>query len=455
MGLALTAAVALSACDTSVTNPGPTPDSFLDSLVSHQAVVNGAQRALADAIDQVYYWGGAIAFELNPTGTSGSFGIDTRIQIGQFDPNLSGDWDNVAQARWTAENAMERFETALPNIPGAPSAASYEPIADAALLAGYANRILGENFCQAVFDGGAPVSNLDAFTRAEGHFTKAIQVGGAAGNQAIVDAAYAGRASVRADLATYGQASWSDAVADAGQITDNTFTYQMPYFDIEQAQFNYIEFANGNEPYRAHTQWHSFFEFYYARTTDPRVPYAPLDPNNPVGEGRVDRFGGQVPWLPQMKYDRKDSPINLSSGWEMRLIEAEAALATSGDFATVNAIINNRRSALNAGGASIPLAAATTVAEGWVELKLERQLELWLEGRRMWDLRRWSDNNVGGGLADVMDGVWEDPDGNPGDAGYDPANGNETRIETMTSPVVRELCYPIGQDERQTNPKVP
>jgi hypothetical protein len=38
---------------------------------------------------------------------------------------------------------------------------------------------------------------------------------------------------------------------------------------------------------------------------------------------------------------------------------------------------------------TLPVLAATTVDQAWPILMRERGAVLWLEGRRLWDLRRW------------------------------------------------------------------
>ena len=96
----------------------------------------------------------------------------------------------------------------------------------------------------------------------------------------------------------------------------------------------------------------------------------------------------------------------------MRLIEAEALLANN-DIAGAMAKINVRRAALN-----VPLATATNATDAWVALKRERGIELWLEGRRLGDLRRW----------DLLK--------RPG------------AQEDMTG---RALCWPITRGELETN----
>ena len=134
------ALVIAAGCDTSVTNPGPVQDEFLDSLNAHGAVVTGASRNLSDALDRIAYWGGALTYEINPAGSTGSFGIPSSVQDGRLEQTFEADWERVQLARWTAENAVERFEKVLPDIAGAPAFASYGPAAEAALLAGYCTR---------------------------------------------------------------------------------------------------------------------------------------------------------------------------------------------------------------------------------------------------------------------------------------------------------------------------
>lgn len=434
-GVYLLAAATLVGCDTSVTNPGPVQDQFLDSLIAHAAVVRGSSADLANAVDQIAYWGAAITYEINPAGSTGSFGIPTQVQDGRFDEDFSADWNRIASAVWTAENALVRFEAVLPEITGAPSFGSYGLAAEAALLAGYATRTMGENFCQVAFDAG-PLEGFEAaLTRSEAHFTQAIDIGTAAGSSDIAIAARAGRASVRAYLATYGMASWADAAADAAAVTDNDFVFVAVYSEQDQGQSNFIMIAApGLGTYRAHTVWATFYENYFTTTGDSRTPWT-FDAAIPVGDAAVSKFGGNVAFFPQAKYVEQESPINLSSGWEMRLIEAEAILngAGSGDFNDAVTLMNVRRTDL-----SLTPIVATSTAEAYTALKLERALELWLEARRLGDIRRWDANNVSGGLSDLTDGVYNGPGG--------------TFNATLTTLATNDRCWPIGQDERETNP---
>jgi hypothetical protein len=451
-----------SACDTGVTNPGLIPDHELDKPEAWPAVVAGARRALSDAIGssattggQLLYWGAAVSFEINPAGSTGSFGIPTDVQIGlPTDATMSDDWTSSNVARYTPEAAVARFKRVMPDTLFPKSTL----VAQAYLYAGFANRLLGENFCQSVIPvvipdstqyrlaPGSLGSHTLYFLRADTAFTNALAVFTASGKtdtQTVnfMRAAHAGRAAVRADLATYGLAAWADALADAALVPD-TVKFQVPYSAASPDQYNYLYWARANQSFRAHTQWGTFYEGYYRTTRDPRVKW---DTTALLGDAAVAKFGGRVPFWPEAKYAATSAPVRVSSGWEMRLIEAEAALVAA-DLATAQTRINTHRRALRADSVlatTLDTVTVATLVDGWRALKTERAVELWLEARRLGDLRRWIDNSVPGGY---VDGTYR---GSVADTLH------TTPIETMTTPVARALCLPVGRNERETNPNVP
>jgi hypothetical protein len=401
--LGVAAALVLAACDFHVTNPGPVQDDFLDNGAAFPAIVNGAGRNLSDALNYISYTGAAVARELNPAGSTGSFGISVQQQNGKLnDDEVNDHWVRAQQARWTAEQGLERLRAGLKT-----DFAKSKDAAQLLLWAAYSNRLLGENMCDAVIDGGAKQPYTTYLERAEAQFTEAIAVATAAPQPAMATAATAGRASVRVL-----RGNWAGAAADAAGVP-NAFVYQMPYNTVDIDQYNRIFWAGANQPYRAHTVWHTFYEDYYKSTKDPRVAWD-LDPKNPTGDAAVGNLG-RVPWYFQTKFKVRESPINLSSGWEMRLVEAEAKLV-SGDVTGAAPLINAHRVAL--GLAPWPTA---TAADAWTALKRERGIELWLEARRLGDLRRWTAANRPG-TSDDMTG--------------------------------RDLCFPISRSEKETNPNL-
>lgn len=415
---ALLAATALAACDTKVTNPGRYADEFLDVATAHVAVVNGSARSLSDAMNYVAYTSGAVTREIFPAGSTSSFGISPRQQQGILafdDEHITTPWTSAHRARFVAEQGYTRFE-AERKASGEPFD-SYEPAARAALWAGYANRVLGEAFCQVAFEGGPAVPADSALRRAETWFTRALAIGQKRNQAEIINAALAGRASVRAHLG-----NWAGAVADANMVP-TTFKFVVEYADPATDQYNRIFWAGASTPYRAHTVWRTPYEKYFTDTQDPRVAWG-LHPTQKQGDAAVMDLG-KVPFLQQRKYTARNSPINLSSGREMRLLEAEAKLR-AGDWEGAMTLINSIRTS-----ASAPAVTASNATEAWTRLKRERGIELWLEGRRIGDLRRWKATNTPGDL---------DPLEMPGSVSKLSAN--------------QSLCYPIPKAEIESNPNL-
>ncbi|MGQ0641784.1 MAG: RagB/SusD family nutrient uptake outer membrane protein [Gemmatimonadaceae bacterium] len=421
IGSALLLAGAVS-CDTEVSNPGPVQDIFLNERSAALAMVNGAGRALSQGINWIGYTGAAVAREIHPAGSTGSFGITTRWQNGDLSENteVSTHWEQGQRARWVAEETLRRMEAAGPPPSTAPAAertAYNNQLQVAYLYAGFANRLLGENMCDCVIDGSKILPQATYFTRAESLFTKAIAVtGGTAATIATqAQAAYAGRAAARVYLT-----KWAEAVSDAGQVPI-AFVYNMAYFNIgDDAQRNRIAYAVLNTPYRAHTNWSTWHYPYSTATKDPRVP---ITVTTLKGDAAIDCCG-RVDFFPQAKHSKSESPIRLASGREMRLIEAEAKLRSNdltGGLASMNQVRTN---------AGVATVTAATTTDAWTLLKRERGIELWLEARRLGDLRRWKAANTPGAL---------DPLESIGAAAH------------LTK---QDLCFPIGRSERETNPNL-
>ncbi|HEY9227145.1 MAG TPA: RagB/SusD family nutrient uptake outer membrane protein [Gemmatimonadaceae bacterium] len=419
--LALVLLIAPVACDTKVTNPGRFEDKALDDRNAASAMVSGAGRALSAAINWISYTGAAVAREIHPAGSTGSFGITPPWQNGtlaETDVDLDSHWENAQRARWVAEETIRRLEAAGPPPVGSiQTPAQYaDTLRLAYIYAGYANRLLGENMCDAVIDGSAKLPGLTYFTRAESLFTKALAVtgGAAAVITAQNQAAYAGRASVRAWLG-----KWSEAASDAAQVPI-AFVLNIPYFNIgDDAQRNRIAWSIGNSPYRAHTQWSTWYYDYRQATSDPRVP---ITITTLTGDAAIECCG-KVPFYPEAKHSTSTSPIRLASGREMRLIEAEAKLRANDVTGAMTSIAAVRSNANAPAISPVPTAAA----DAWKLLKRERGIELWLEARRLGDLRRWKADNTPGAL---------DPLEVPG---------------TASHLAKQDLCFPISVSERQTN----
>lgn len=419
------ATLAVTGCD--VVNPGPVQDEFLAEAASQQGLVNGSIRSLSELVGNGAYTMGILAREIFPGGQTGAWGHNVTVQGGHVLPGSFGGYFNDAvQARFIAETAIQRFTEAE-----APANMMYQ----AHLWAGYSYRILGEWWCDAVIGSTDPTNTEPGtfeagtqtyFQRAVDNFTAALSF---AANDDERYAAYAGRAAAYVWLD-----DWTAAAADAAMVPDD-FVVAQNMDDTDEAYFNHIhEAASGT--FRSYTVSFTYFEDYYTNTGDPRTPWV-VDPDHDVATASLSGFpGGAVPYLPQAKYNQRTDDVRLASGWEMRLIEAEAELETSGDWNAAMTLINRVRTRnISDLDGTTPLDpwVANNITEAWTFLKRERYIELWLEGRRAPDERRWAE------------------DGTPGDLDTPDWDGL-TPIFTANP---RSYCFDIPEAERERNPNVP
>lgn len=160
---------------------------------------------------------------------------------------------------------------------------------------------------------------------------------------------------------------------------------------------------------------------------DPRAPYIDCtDPNsNCDNEIGAD---GETPHYKQNKHPAEDSDHPAVKGTEMRLIEAEGLLR-QGDVDGAVAAMNEARrhygiDTLSADTISSSSTSFDAGDQAWSILDDERHLTLWLEGRRLHDLRRWDHPFLNGGSI-VYPGISD-----------------------------RAACYPISQNECDVNDNI-
>jgi len=429
--IAATALITATMAGCDVTNPGPIQDEFVGDEAAQVGLIFGIQRQIATRYTDDAFDLALIGREIFPGGQIGAWGNPVQIHAGSVQPNYdNGSFDNMQTARFIAETAIARFTDA---------GATDERMAQAHLWGAYAYRILGEQWCDAVMPSTDPtVTDPPAyfpgdsdpyFVRAVDNFTSALAF--EPGNEA----ALAGRASANLWLG-----NWQAAYDDAVQVSED-FTFVSENDPSETALYNYIYEANSGT-FRSFTVQFSWFEDYYTNTGDPRTPWG-IDPNFSVAVGSLSGFG-QVPYKPQLKFTSRTQDVNLASGWEMKLVAAEAILqgAAGGDFNDAMTLINEvrTRNISDLDGVT-PLAALTAAnaTEAWTHLKRERRIELWLEGRSAPDERRWTALGTPGTL-DIP--TWEDP----AHPGYTPLFVDNPR---------GRLCFDIPESERDRNPNVP
>jgi hypothetical protein len=394
--------LAFTACNFfDVSNPGPIADEDLNTTNAMAGLVTGMSFDLSRAVDELDYDLTVMSDELYH---GGSYAQPILFNRGIIRPeDVNAEWGEAHRARWVAESGIERMKEVM--------GADFDKSALSArayIYAGLSNRLLGENMCQAVFDGSAPEDNKVHFSRAEAQFTEALRIAGSLTGgirDSLNRAAFGGRASVRA-----WQGKWAEAVTDAQQVPTN-YNF-VAFFSTNTTQENNnlaFETSNRREFTVYNTQWAQ------NPKTDPRVPWDTVKTTSGAIQTGQD---GRTPFFQQRKLVGLGADVPMVKGTEMLLLRAEAALRNN-DVAGAMTLINQERAFYSA--TALPPLTATTAAQAWPLLQKERGAVLWLETRRFWDLRRWN---------------------------AEPAPIKNTFLDN------RDKCIPISENERQSNPNV-
>jgi starch-binding outer membrane protein, SusD/RagB family len=386
-----------------VENPGPIEDRNLRTPDAIPSLVTGMSADLSEELDEIVRLTSVVGDELVHGGSYAPEGFWRRGIVRPEDVN--GQWEDMHKARFEAESGIER-------IKGMQGMQAYDYERDlryarANLFAGLANRLLGENVCEAVINKGPAEPHTVHFSRAEPYFTEAIRVAEVdttvSGAQDIRRAAYGGRASVRAWLG-----NWAGAVADAQRVP-TSFIYNAIYSANSNRERNEVAQETGV----ARREYTVFNTPWAQVLNDPRVPW-----QTTTQRGQ----DGTTPFYRQMKLPELTSDIPLVKGTEMQMLRAENELR--------NGNITEAFNRINAQRAQYGMPALTpsaTLADAWRVLGRERGAVVWLEARRLWDLRRWY-NQDGDARAMVLE-----------------------RIPTFAD---RDKCIPISRTERETNPNL-
>jgi starch-binding outer membrane protein, SusD/RagB family len=377
------AVLLIAGCDLGVTNPAEIEETDLETVAAVPAIVNGARGSFGlwttiNGGGGLYTVSAMLSGELVHAGSWVPLREISNGVPGNESPENQSHW-NMSQARWQAEDAVEKARRLVANPAGDPW------VALAMVYAGFSNRVMGEMFCDAVIDGGARQPFTAFSERAVGHFTSAIGVAQAGGIDSLRFAALAGRAQARMMLN-----QWTEAVADAGQVP-TSFVYAHIHSENSTSEHNGVHnwAFRGDNGFQT-TVWGTPFATWGLETTgtvasegDPRVSYTVM--TNAQG---APTLGGDSrrPFWRANKFPARTTGIPLAKGTEMRLIEAEARLR-GGDVPGAVSKINEVRTFRGR-----PDVAAADAAEAWPLLIRERGVELWLEGRRLGDLRRWAEH---------------------------------------------------------------
>lgn len=361
------AGAVLTGCDfmddlLEVETPAIIPAYKLEGPESADLLLSGAvgdfEAALSGHILQQSLMGGELH---DGTATAARWMVPSRTVINVDARYQDQSYTPLSRARWTADNALKLLQ----GWTDAEVANRQLKIATAAVYAGFSLVLLGESFCTLAVDLSAEMQPSEVFQMAEARFSTAITAAQAAGTSAagFLNAAYVGRARARLNLG-----NTAGAAADAALVPVG-FRLNATYSEAAARRYNAIweETRTGavsvTEQYRNLT---------VGGVRDPRVPVT--DMNRRAADALT-------PLWNQGLYTARSTPIPIARWEEAQLIVAEVQ-----GGATAVGIINNLRTrrglpATYAGG---------TAAEIRAQVIQERQRELFLDGHRLGDVRRYN-----------------------------------------------------------------
>lgn len=241
-------------------------------------------------------------------------------------------------------------------------------IGQSAAYAGYSLLLLGEGMCSAAINVGPEMTSEQLFAEAKSRFDKAIDAATAAQDETTLHFAQLGRARAFTDLGDLASAATDAAEIPEGFVvavnTDaaDARRQNLVYVHITQQQYSSVD--------------PSFRNVMWDGDPDPRVATTDL--------GTIGTDGHTEIWSAD-KYATITSPMPIAKWEEAQLILAEAALANDDPDGAV-AIINKLHAKA---GISDYDATGASNEDVMAQVIEERRRELFLEGHRLGDVRRY------------------------------------------------------------------
>jgi len=240
-------------------------------------------------------------------------------------------------------------------------------LAQSYTYAGYAITLLGESMCSAAINVGPELTPAQLFAEAKTRFDKGIAAATAANDAATLNLATLGRARARLNLGDKAGAGTDAAKIPAG------FAALLSTDAGTARRQNYV-FLGINQ-----SSWASVDPSFRGLTvngaTDPRVAVTNTNRNGTAGVQiwTADKYVSLATTIPVARYA------------EAQLIVAESKLAAN-DIPGAVAAINTVRAVRNIGPYD---ATGQTSAQVLAQIIEERRRELFLEGHRLGDIRRY------------------------------------------------------------------
>jgi len=230
--------------------------------------------------------------------------------------------------------------------------------------------LLGESMCSAAINVGPELTPAQLFAEAKIRFDSAVVSATAANDATTLNMALLGRARTLLDLGDV-----AGAGADAAKIP-SSFVLNMSTdaVNVRRENFSFISINQNSWS----TVDASFRGVTINGAADPRVAV--------TNSGRNGTASGTQVWTPD-KYNALASAMPIARYAEAQLIVAEAKLAAN-DLAGAVAAIN----VVRASRPGVPAYDGTgqTAAQIKAQIIEDRRRELFLEGHRLGDLRRYN-----------------------------------------------------------------
>lgn len=265
-----------------------------------------------------------------------------------------GVYTPINTARYTNDQAVSRLEgwsdAQVPN--------RQRLIALNSSIAGFSLILLGEGFCSGAINVGPSLTSAQLFDSADARFTRALAAATAAGDANLLNLAYAGRARARIN-----KGNKTGAAEDAAKV---------PAAFVFNATADATVGRRNNRVFQQNNQSFSVTVATAFRTlNDPRIS---VTNQNRLAADQVNQL-----WT-QNKFASLTASFPIASGIETQLILAETRGGAEG-----LAILNTLR-----GRAGVALPALPTNSDFTTALVDERSRELFLQGNRWFDVRRFN-----------------------------------------------------------------
>ncbi len=374
--------IGLAAC-TEITalqqnNPGQVSASSLYVPANAQLLVNGAISDYECAHTRYVVGSGLLIDELsNAIGAVANFDYDARrlTTNATYGTGVCGTnqqppiYTTLSGARGSADTVLARLrEWKDADMPSGVNRTQL--IGQAATYAGLSLVLLGEGMCSAAINVGPELTPTQLFAEAKIRFDSAVTSATAANDAATLNLALLGRARTLLNLRQLGPAATDAAripasfVANTGTDNVNARRQNFSFLTINQNSFATVDVS-----YRGLT---------IDGVADPRVAVTNTNRNGTAQ--------GTIIWTPN-KYPLVTSLTPIARAAEAQFIVAEARLE-SGDLAGAVAAINTVRASRT--GVPAYNGAGQTAAQIRATLIEDRRRELFLEGHRLGDIRRYN-----------------------------------------------------------------